>query len=157
MPISAELLIRNGLFPETLPSVYTARAIWAALPVVATPYAVRGPAVGQLCNYDSSKRGGLRRMFAVPHPLFIRDQGVFFERHWTTLEACFAAAPGSTSHFIMDGAGYRHIRITPHSELPRIRLTSLSRFTFCLTADVLRRLRIFGQRDKLKADRSKGA
>jgi hypothetical protein len=90
MPISAELLIRNGLFPETLPSVYTARAIWAALPVVATPYAVRGPAVGQLCNYDSSKRGGLRRMFAVPHPLFIRDQGVFFERHWTTLEACFA-------------------------------------------------------------------
>jgi predicted ATPase len=31
-------------------------------------------------------------MFAVPHPLFIRDQGVFFERHWTTLEACFAAA-----------------------------------------------------------------
>ena len=138
MPISAELLIRNGLFPETLPSVYTARAIWAALPVVATHYAVTGPAVGQLCNYDSSKRGGLRRMFAVPHPLFIRDQGVFFERHWTTLEACFAAAPGSTSHFIMDGAGYRHIRITPHSELPRIRLTRLSRFTFCLTAYVSR-------------------
>ena len=138
MPISAELLIRNGLFPETLPSVYTARAIWAALPVVATPYAVTGPAVGQLCSYDSSKRGDLRRMFAVPHPLFIRDQGVFFERHWTTLEACFAAAPGSTSHFIMDGAGYRHIRITPHSELPRIRLTSLSRFAFCLAADVSR-------------------
>ena len=138
MPISAELLIRNGLFPETLPSVYTARAIWAALPVVATPYAVTGPAVGQLCSYDSSKRGGLRRMFAVPHPLFIRDQGVFFERHWTTLETCFAAAPGSTSHFIMDGAGYRHIRITPHSELPRIRLTRLSRFTFCVVADVSR-------------------
>jgi hypothetical protein len=80
MPISAELLIRNGLFPETLPRVYTARAIWTALPVVTTPYAVTGPAVGQLCNYDSSKRGGLRRMFAVPHPLFMRDQGVFFER-----------------------------------------------------------------------------
>jgi hypothetical protein len=77
-------------------------------------------------------------MFGVPHPLFIRDQGVFFERNWAALETCFKAATGSTAHFIMDGAGFRHVRITPHSELPRIRLTTLSRFAYCLVADVSR-------------------
>ncbi len=138
MPISAELLIRNGLFPETLPSVYTARAIWAALPVVAPPYAVTGPAVGQLCSYDSSKRGGLRRMFAVPHPLFIRDKASFSSATGQPLKPALQLRADQPRIFIMDGVGYRHIRITPHSELPRIRLTSLSRFTFCLVADVSR-------------------
>jgi hypothetical protein len=34
--------------------------------------------------------------------------------------------------------GPRHIRITPHSDLNRIRLKKLSRFAFCLVADVFR-------------------
>lgn len=34
--------------------------------------------------------------------------------------------------------GNRHVRITPHSELSRIRLQKLSRFKFCLVTDVSR-------------------
>ncbi len=138
MPINAELLVRNGLFPENLPSVFTTRLIWLHLPAAATSYAVTSKAIGELCAYDASKRGGQRRIFGIPHPLFIRDQGIFFERHWPALEACFEAAKGSTSRPITDGAGLRHVRITPHSDLPRIRLTRLSRFAYCLVADVSR-------------------
>jgi hypothetical protein len=137
-PISAELLVRYGLFPENLPSIFTTRAIWPQLPPVTASYAVTTKAVGELCTYDASKRGGQRRIFGIRHPLFIRDQGIFFERHWTEIEHCFEAATGSTSHPIIDPDGPRHIRITPHSELPRIRLTRLSRFAFCLVADVSR-------------------
>src|SRR5271167_3851445 len=137
-PISAELLVRYGLFPENLPSVFTTRAIWPRLPPATVSYAVTHKAVGELCTYDASKRGGQRRIFAIPHPLFIRDQGIFFERHWAEIESCFGAATGSTSHPIIDLDGPRHIRVRPHSELPRIRLTRLSRFAFCLVADVSR-------------------
>lgn len=138
MPISAEMLVRSGLFPENLPSVYTTRAIWRHLPDANASYAVTSKAVGDLCTYDASKRGGQRRLFGIPHPLFIRDQGIFFERHWQTVEACFEAATGSTSRPNTDGASLRHVRITPHAELPRIRLTRLSRFAYCLVADVSR-------------------
>jgi hypothetical protein len=137
-PISAELLVRYGLFPENLPSVFTTRAIWPQLPPATVVYAVTRKAVGELCTYDASKRGGQRRIFAIPHPLFIRDQGIFFEKHWAEIESCFGAARGSTSHPIIDLKGPRHIRVKPHSELPRIRLTRLSRFAFCLVADVSR-------------------
>jgi Reverse transcriptase (RNA-dependent DNA polymerase) len=138
MTISAESLVSKGLFPENLPSVFTSERIWPHLPLPATSYAVTSKAIGELCTYDASKRGGQRRIFGIPHPLFIRDQGIFFERHWPVLEACFEAAKGSTSRPITDDAGPRHVRITRHSELPKIRLIRLSRFAFCLVADVSR-------------------
>jgi hypothetical protein len=142
-PISAELLVRYGLFPENLPSVFTTRAIWPQLPPATVSYAVTNKAVGELCTYDASKRGGQRRIFGIPHPLFIRDQGIFFERHWAEIESCFEAATGSTSHPIIDLDGARHIRVTPHSELPRIRLTRLSRFAFCLVRSAARLFDVF--------------
>src|SRR6202043_4227451 len=104
-PISAELLVRYGLFPENLPSVFTTRAIWPQLPPTMASYTVTTKAVGELCTYDASKRGGQRRIFGVPHPLFIRDQGIFFEQHWTEIEHCFEVATGSISRPIIDPDG----------------------------------------------------
>jgi Reverse transcriptase (RNA-dependent DNA polymerase) len=136
--ISAERLVTHGLFPENLPSVLTTRNIWANLAPGSTTYAVTARAVGEICPYDASKRGGQRRVFGVPHPLYLRDQGLFFENHWTIIEAALASSPGSVSKPVLDAAGPRHIRITPHSDLNRIRLKKLSRFAFCLVADVSR-------------------
>jgi len=74
----------------------------------------------------------------LPHPLFVRELGIFFEAHWNDIEKTFQSSPGSVSRPILDDAGPRHVRITPHSDLPRIRLTTLSRFAYCLIADVSR-------------------
>jgi hypothetical protein len=131
-------LVSHGLFPENLPSVFTTRNIWASLAPGSMTYAVAAKAVGEICPYDASKRGGQRRVFGVPHPLYLRDQGLFFENHWTDIEGAFASSPGSVSKPVLDAAGPRYIRITPHSDLNRIRLKKLSRFAFCLVADVSR-------------------
>lgn len=136
--ISAERLVSHGLFPENLPSVFTTRNIWSNLAPGSTTYCVTAKAVGEICPYDASKRGGQRRVFGIPHPLFLRDQGIFFENHWTDIETAFASSPGSASKPVLDDKGPRHIRITPHSDLNRIRLKKLSRFAFCLIADVSR-------------------
>jgi reverse transcriptase-like protein len=138
MTISPELLVTKGLLPENLPPVFTARNIWPALSPNVLTYSVTAKAVGDLCIYNASKRGGQRRLFGIPHPLFIKDQGLFFERHWADIEPLFNAAPGSVSRPILDGIGPRHVRITPHQDLPRMRLQRLSRFKFCLITDVSR-------------------
>ena len=73
-----------------------------------------------------------------PHPTFVRDQGLFFEKHWTHIEALFEAAIGSLSRPTVDSQGARHVHVTSHQELPRLRLKRLSRFRFCLVTDVSR-------------------
>jgi hypothetical protein len=136
--ISPELLVTRGLFPENLPPIYTAKDIWAALSPQVTTYSVTHKASGDLSFYNASKRGGQRRLFGVPHPVFIKDQGLFFEKHWDELQSLLGAAPGSVSRPILDSAGPRHVRITPHQELPKLRLKRLSRFKYCLITDVSR-------------------
>src|SRR4051812_10531671 len=99
MPVlSPELLVTKRLFPENMPPVYTARDIWAALNPKQTTYLISPKASGELCLYNASKRGGQRRVFAIPHPLYIKEQGIFFQSHWSEIEALFDQAPGSLSH-----------------------------------------------------------
>ena len=136
--INPEFLVTKGLFPENLPAVYTTRAIWDALDSQIVAYSVTPKAVGDPCIYNASKRGGQRRIFGVPHPLFIKDQALFFDRHWPHIQSLFSAAPGSASCLILDGVGPRSVRITPHQDLPKLRLTKLSRFKYCLVTDVSR-------------------
>jgi Reverse transcriptase (RNA-dependent DNA polymerase) len=138
MSIDPELLVSKGLFPENLPPVYTTRSIWGALNPKQTAYVVSAKAVGELPLYNASKRGAQRRIFAIPHPLFVKEQGLFFCNHWADINALFDVATGSASRPQLDNNGARYVRITPHSELPKIRLQRLSRFKFCLVTDVSR-------------------
>src|SRR5437588_1669460 len=122
MPINPELLVSYGLFPENLPPVYTTKAIWKALNPKQTAYAISAKAAGELSLYNASKRGAQRRVFAIPHPLFIKEQGLFFKSHWPDIEALFGSATGSASRPQFDDNGPRHVRLTSHRDLPRIRL-----------------------------------
>jgi hypothetical protein len=81
-PIDPEAQVTKGLFPENLPPVYTTQAIWKALNPKQSAYTISAKASGELCFYNASKRGAHRRVFAIPHPLFIREQGFFFQKHW---------------------------------------------------------------------------
>lgn len=138
MIINPELLVTKGLLPENVPPVYTAANIWPVFGANGTAYTVTGKIVGAPCVYNASKRGGQRRLFSVPHPTFVKDQGIFFHRHWADIQRLFDTAPGSLSRPSVDAAGARHIRITSHRDLPRLRLQRLSRFRFCLVTDVSR-------------------
>jgi hypothetical protein len=136
--IDPELLVTKGLFPENLPPVYTTQAIWKALNPNQLEYTISAKAWGELCLYDASKRGAQRRVFAIPHPLFIKEQGIFFQKHWSAIMTLIAGASGSLSHPQIDSCGPRHVQITPHRDLPRVLLQKLSRFKFCVITDVSR-------------------
>jgi hypothetical protein len=138
MTISPELLVTKGLLPENVPPVFTTASIWSAFGADSGTYTVTGKVVGEPCVYNASKRGGQRRLFGVPHPTFVKDQGIFFQKHWTDIQVLFGAATGSLSLPTVDAVGARYVRITPHHELPRERLKRLSRFRFCLVTDVSR-------------------
>lgn len=137
-PINPELLVTKGLFPENLPPAFTTESVWNALGAKQLAYVATPKAIGELCLYNSSKRGGQRRTFAIPHPLFIKEQALFFQKHWPDIEALFDTAHGSASRPDFDVAGPRHVRITSHRDLPKIRLQRLSRFKFCVVTDVSR-------------------
>lgn len=134
----AELFLAKGLLPENIPPVFTTKDVSGAFETHGKAYAVTPRAVGEHALYNASKRGAQRRLFSVPHPAFARDQALFFEKHWADLEKIINASEGSRSKPLFSRSGPRHVRITPHSELPRIRLQAFSRHAFCLVTDVSR-------------------
>ena len=133
-----ELCIAKGLLPENLPPILSSQQVWAALPDEVSGYRITGSVTGQPCLYNASKRGGQRRAFSLPHPLFLREQAIFLRKHWAHIAGIFDAASGSVSRPIIDEAGPRHIRMTPHQALPRLQLQRLSRYRYCLVTDVSR-------------------
>lgn len=136
--INPELLLSKGLLPENLPPVFNSKAVWPAFEYAGPAYVITKNCIGQPALFNASKRGGQRRIFGIPHPAFIRDEAIFFEKHWKTLQSIIDTESGSVSKPLFYGDTARHVRITPHSELPKIRLRRFSRFKYCLVTDVSR-------------------
>jgi hypothetical protein len=137
-PPDRETIIRRGLLPENLPPVVSSDGLWNLYSALDASYLTTTKSVGSLSSFNASKRGGNRRIFNFPHPNFVFDQATYFETHWPDLEKVFDSSPGSLSKPITSGGPRRAIRITPHSELPKLRLSALSRFKFCVFTDVAR-------------------
>lgn len=133
-----QAFIDRGLLPENLPPIFTSRKLWGDLSSAGPGYGITAKAVGDHAIYNASKRGGQRRVFAIPHPAFIRDAGLFYERHWSELLTLFERSPGSVSKPILSSVANRHVRLTSHSDLPEIRLKAFSRYKFCLVTDISR-------------------
>lgn len=134
----AELFVDRGILPENVPPVFTTRKLWQHFAPLGTAYGIVRTAEGDHALYNASKRGGHRRIFALPHPAFVRDAGLFYEKHWNTLQPMFANSPGSASQPTLTESGVRYVRITPHSDLPKMRLKAFSRYKYCLVTDVSR-------------------
>ncbi|WP_313664317.1 RNA-directed DNA polymerase [Shinella sp.] len=135
---NAKDFVDRGLLPENLPPVFTSKNLWHHFSGSGSAYGITGKAVGDHAIYNASKRGGQRRVFGVPHPAFARDLGLFFEKHWSDFAPLLNKSTGSVSKPVLTGVGNRHVRLTPHSDLPELRLRAFSRFKFCLVTDVAR-------------------
>lgn len=134
---SPRVFVQKGLLPENLPPVVKSTGLWPAFAGL-SGFQVTKDTVGSLSPYNASKRGGQRRLFSIPHPLFVYDSAVFFEKHWAEIHPLLEQADGSLSRPIFPKFGPRATRITPHSQLPAARLRKLAKFKFCLTTDVSR-------------------
>jgi hypothetical protein len=135
---NCEHFIRRGLLPENLPPIFTSKELWKHFASLGTSYAITAKCEGEHSIFNASRRGAQRRMFGIPHPAFIRDQALFIEKHWPELVTLFGSSQGSASNPTFSSVGRRHVRITSHAELPRMRLAAFSRYKYCLVADVSR-------------------
>ena len=139
MTFSADALISSGLLPENLPPVFTSEQLAVILSVLSVGYEIEDGDKGDPCVHNASKRGGTRRIFSAPGPFHVRDQALFLENHWAQLTPIFENSKEvSASIPALDEKSQRYVRITPHSALPGRRLPILSRYRFCLVADVSR-------------------
>ena len=131
--------MRKGLLPETLPPVFTsAKLLHIPEEVHAGRYQVTKARRGGLASFNASKRGQQRRLFAIPHPLFHQDAGLFFEKNWEAVSKVYARSTGSASKPRFERGGFRAVDITPQGKLPTLRLQTLARKRFCLITDVSR-------------------
>ena len=140
MSFSADALMSSGLLPENLPPVFSSEQLALLLSLIADGYEIKEGDQGDPCVHNASKRGGTRRLFSLPGPFHIRDQALFLENNWAQLTPHFPAGRPTVSASvpIVDGIGQRYVRITPHSALPGRRLPILSRYRYCLVADISR-------------------
>lgn len=132
-----QTFVKKGLLPENLPPVIRSTGLWDAFSGL-SGYQVTKDTVGSLSPYNSSKRGNQRRIFSIPHPLFVYDSAVFFEKHWQDIRPLLDQATGSLSIPNFPKFGPRATRITPHSQLPIARLRKLAKYKYCLVTDVSR-------------------
>lgn len=103
-----------------------------------TNYQVTSEVKGVPCPFNSSKRGFQRRSFGLSHPVFVRDAALFFSKHRAQLETHFERSQISTSRPDFEGTPQRALKITPHAQLPLIRLKKLARSKYCLVTDISR-------------------
>jgi hypothetical protein len=134
-----ESVLKFGLLPENLPAPISAGEIFESYKPTLGTYLVTGQKVrASLSHYSASKRGGQRRLFSLPHPTYLHDQAAFLLKHWPQINPVLAGSLGSLSkpEFLLSGP--RSVRITPHSDLPKLRFKAFSRFKFCAITDVAR-------------------
>ena len=131
-------MVARGFLPENLPPSFNASMLAETFSRAGTAYCVDGKSVGSLAHYNASKRGDQRRLFGMPHPLFVWEQGLFFEQNWGLVKEALRPAAGSLSKPRFEDDGERAINITPHSLLAVSRLKALSRYKYCLVTDVAR-------------------
>ncbi|MCZ8106052.1 MAG: RNA-directed DNA polymerase [Burkholderiales bacterium] len=134
MIIEANDFVGRGLLPENLPLAFTGQDIARGMP---NSVPLNSTLVGDITPYNSIKRGGQRRVFGVPHPVFVQQAAAFFSEHWRHIDSVLLKSSGSVSRPVFRSFS-RPVHLTPHSELAGIRLRKLSPFRFCLVTDVSR-------------------
>jgi hypothetical protein len=106
--LEIEQFVTKGLLPENIPPVFTTKNLWAPLSQYASEYTITKKSIGEHATYNASKRGGQRRIFSIPHPSFIRDKAIFFQKHWTRVTSLIESSPGSASRPTFHTTGPRH-------------------------------------------------
>jgi hypothetical protein len=135
---SVQAFLDRGFLPENLPPSFTSAALWPIYSAAGTNYMVTSRAEGALAPFIASKRGRQRRTFNLPHPTFFRDQALFLELKWPNISPLLGSSPGSLSKPEFRDDSVRAVKITPHGELPALRLKAFSRYRYCVVTDIAR-------------------
>lgn len=137
-PPTKEAFVTRGLLPANLPSVITSANLAAPYADEGDRYLVTQSRKGKPAPFDATKRGEQRRAFGIPHPIFVRDAGHFFEGQWEAVWNHISGSVGSASKPLKPASHYRAIAITSQSKLREIRIRALAAKRYCLVTDIAR-------------------
>lgn len=133
----SEGMLENGFYPENLPPVFTVTNFHeAAIPHLKSDNYLSKKTT-EPATYNSSKRGGARRTFEMPNPIFMVDSARFFSKYRTEISEHFSSTDDSLSvpKFQQEG---RPARITSHSDFHRLRRQKLATSRFIVRTDISR-------------------
>jgi hypothetical protein len=136
--VFAERMLEHGYFPENLPPVFAVTNLYeAALSVFKTKDYITDKAT-EGAKYNASKRGGQRRLFVMPNPVFMVDAAKFFMEHKVQIEEHLATTEHSCSYPIFSKEDKRPIKISSFPEFYKRRRRALSLSRFIVKTDISR-------------------
>ena len=137
-PPTAQNFVTRGLLPANLPSVVTSRELAAPYSAEGDRYLVTQGRSGKLATYDATKRGEQRRHFEIPHPLFVRDAGLFYQKHWPEIWQHINRSVGSASKPMQPKSLYRAITMASQTKVNDLKIRELAAKRYCLVTDISR-------------------
>jgi Reverse transcriptase (RNA-dependent DNA polymerase) len=133
----AERMLENGYFPENVPPVFAITNLHEAAinPLKSGNYITDKPT--ECCRYNASKRGGQRRVFSMPNPVFMVDTATFFLRHKHEVAEHLLVSNDSSSYPSFSEEG-RPVSIATFPEFHKRRRRDLALSRYTVRTDISR-------------------
>jgi hypothetical protein len=136
--IFAEMMLERGFYPENVPPVFQVENFHeAAIKYLTQVEFLSGHKPTEPGRYSASKRGGSRRIFHLPNPVFYVDCAIFFAKYKSEVFEHYQTTGDSLSvpAFSVDG---RPVRIKSHADFHRARRKSLAASRYVVRTDISR-------------------
>lgn len=133
-----ERMLEKGYYPENLPPVFEIQNLHeASLKIVSNKeYITNIPT--EHARYNSSKRGGQRRIFSVPNPVFMFDTTTFFISFKDQITEHLSISSDSCSIPSFNLGKKRPITIDSYPEFHKKRRQKLASSRFVIKTDISR-------------------
>ena len=134
-------LMENGFFPENVPPVFKVQNFFKVSDELGLLDSFQITKPTKLSKYNATKRGGQRRIFSTPNPLFFLDAASFFTKYRGQLDGCWNTDYScSIPTFDNNNTNRndRFVKILSHTEFVRKRREKLASSRYIVKADILR-------------------
>lgn len=135
----AERLLEHGYFPESVPPVFSITNLHeAALGCLKSDDYLTSPKVPtEGVRYNSTKRGGQRRSFTMPNPVFMVDAAKYFIRHQDEIQLHLEAGGKAVSYPVFKEKG-RPLAVPSFIEMHKLRRRELAQSRYVVRTDISR-------------------
>ena len=133
-------LMEKGVYPENTPPPFRVKRFYSICDqegILSTEQIKRNKPT-RLSTYNETKRGGQRRIFSTPNPLFFIDTASYFKKNRQKFVPLLQSSSFSKSVPIFDDTTDRFLRIESHSDFTRFRRTILSTSRYIVKTDIAR-------------------
>lgn len=131
-------MLEHGFFPENLPPVFSITNLHEAAigPLRSDQYLTDKPT--EAVRYNASKRGGQRRIFAMPNPTFMVDAALFFIKYMREIDEHLCVSTASCSYPKFSDSDRRPIAIATFPEFHKRRRRDLALSRYVIRTDISR-------------------